>query len=55
MKSYTQQDIEKRIENSEYWANKNGYEQEAVRELLEVVKMLVNELYKSRDSQDEGK
>lgn len=34
----------KRLEDAEYWANKNGYEQEAIREILSILKLVALEI-----------
>lgn len=44
--SRTLEDI---LESAEYWSNKNGFEQEAFRELLTIIKILVNERQKVKD------
>lgn len=52
--------LEKHLELAEYWANKKGYEQEAIQELISVVTNLVREtkvsttveVYEGRDIGD---
>lgn len=34
--------LQSRLEDAEYWAGKNGYEQEAMREILCILRILVS-------------
>lgn len=36
--------LRKRFEDAEYWSNKNGYEQEALREVIAILGILINEV-----------
>lgn len=36
--------LAKRLEDAEYWVSKNGYEQEALNEILSILKLLIAEV-----------
>lgn len=36
--------LAKRLAAAEYWAGKNGYEQEALNEILSILKLLISEV-----------
>lgn len=36
--------LAKRLADAEYWASKNGYEQEALNEILSILKLLISEV-----------
>lgn len=46
--------LEDMLETAEFWANKNGYEQEALREVLAIIKILINEGQKSKSEDTEN-
>lgn len=36
--------LQKRLEDAEYWSGKNGYEQEALREVIAILGILIDEV-----------
>lgn len=41
---YSKSVLQKRLEDAEYWSGKNGYEQEALREVIAILGILIDQV-----------